>query len=402
MGGRASAQTIAQGWRVGASVKAAVAVASSETSREEDVAFMRRALELAEQHRGRTSPNPIVGCVIVDATGKVIAEGAHRAAGQPHAEADALAKLKGKAKAATLYVNLEPCMHAGRTPPCAPAVIASGVTRVVIGSEDPIPGHGGGIAALRAAGITVDRALVAESDAANRPFFTWARELRPAFTLKAAMTLDGKIATVAGESKWITGEAAREDGRKLRNTHDAILVGIGTILADDPELTTRLPGGRDPVRIIVDSTLRIPTTAKVLKRGGPQPIIVTTEHASEAKEKALVKAGADVLRVRDPSAAKSKKGQATRVALAVLAKALYQTRMTSVLVEGGGEIHASFLAADLVDELVLYVAPKVVGGSAKSWVGGEGVAKLDLAHQFQFVDAVRIGEDLRIRAVRRR
>src|SRR5439155_19134537 len=144
-----------------------------------------------------------------------------------HAEADALAKVKGKAKGATMYVNLEPCTHQGRTPPCAPSVIAAGVKRVVIGSEDPVPGHGGGIAALRASGITVDRALVAECDAANRPFFTWARERRPSFTLKAAMSLDGKIATVAGESQWITGEAAREDGRRLRATHDAILVGIG-------------------------------------------------------------------------------------------------------------------------------------------------------------------------------
>jgi diaminohydroxyphosphoribosylaminopyrimidine deaminase / 5-amino-6-(5-phosphoribosylamino)uracil reductase len=412
MGGRASALDIAMGWRREAADAA-----------DADAVFMRRALELATQYRGRTSPNPIVGCVIVGANGEVIAEGAHRGAGQPHGEADALAKLaaKGSAKGATMYVNLEPCTHQGRTPPCTPAVIASGVARVVVGSVDPVPGHGGGIEALRKADIRVDRALVDECDAANRPFFTWAREQRPAFTLKAAVTLDGKIATVAGQSRWITGEAARADGRTLRDTHDAILVGIGTVIADDPELTARLPGARDPIRIILDSTLRIETSARVFRSGGPRTIIVTTDRAPRAKEQKLVKMGVEVWRLAptivttktsksSKASAKAKSGGGAgrvaasggRVPLDVLGKRLADEGITSVVVEGGGEVHAAFLAADLADELCVYVAPKIVGGPAPSWVGGAGVGDIELAHQFSFVDAVAIDGDLRIRAVRRR
>ena len=200
---------------------------------------MARALELAEKYRGRTAPNPIVGCVIVNARGEVIAEGAHKGPGTRHGEIDALAKLGNKARGATLYVNLEPCTHHGRTPPCLPVVRDSGVARVVIGTEDPVPGHGGGIEALRRAGISVSRVLVDECDAANLPFLTWGVHRRPAFTLKAAITLDGKIATVKGHSKWITGDAARADVHHLRDTHDAVLVGAGTVLADDPWLTAR-------------------------------------------------------------------------------------------------------------------------------------------------------------------
>jgi diaminohydroxyphosphoribosylaminopyrimidine deaminase/5-amino-6-(5-phosphoribosylamino)uracil reductase len=418
MGSRSSAQHIASGWRGEGGAGKMVSDYISSTN-PADVAFMRRALELAEQHRGRTAPNPIVGCVIVDEKGHVIAEGAHRGPGQAHAEVDALAKLArgadtydGVAGGATMYVNLEPCTHHGRTPPCVLAVMASGVARVVVGSEDPIEGHGGGMEMLRRAGIAVERALVAESDAANRPFFTWARESRPAFTLKAAVTLDGKIATVAGQSRWITGEVARADGRKLRDTHDAILVGVGTVIADDPELTTRLPGGRDPIRIVLDSTLRIPTSARVL-RGG-RTIIATTSRASVVKEKKLAKMGVEVWRIEPASTSKKHSSkQASKaaktmkagrgVALDVLAKWLAQEGITSVLVEGGGEVHASFLAADLADELCIYVAPKVVGGPAPSWVGGAGVSEIDLAHQFSFVDAVMlIDGDMRLRAVRLR
>ena len=352
----------------------------------DDAAFMRRALELAERYRGWTFPNPIVGCVIVDRAGKVIAEGAHQAAGKPHAEADALAKLDGKATGATLYVNLEPCTHQGRTPPCAPAVIASGVSRVVIGTEDPIADHGGGIEALEAAGIRVDRALVDECDAANRPWLTLATKKRPLFTLKAAMTLDGKIATVKGDSKWITGEEARADAHQLRSTHDAILVGIGTVLADDPQLTARLPGARNPARIIIDSKLRTPPKAKVL----PDAVIATLTTASESKESALAKAGAHVWRFK-PDA----NGQ---VPLEQLAKKLGKVGYTSVLVEGGGEIHASFLAKKLADAVVLYVAPKIVGGPAPSWVGGNGLDSLKAAYGLDYEGPPeQLGADLKLR-----
>ncbi len=363
-----------------------------DTSR--DAEHMARALELAEKYRGRTAPNPIVGCVITNARGQVIAEGAHRGPGTKHGEIDALAKLGYKARGATLYVNLEPCTHQGRTPPCTPVVRESGVARVVIGSKDPVPGHDGGIEALRRAGITVSRALVEECDAANRPFFTWATLRRPAFTLKAAITLDGKIATVNGHSQWITGEAARADVHRLRDTHDAVLVGVGTVLADDPKLTARIPRARDPMRIVIDSRLRTPPRAALLpKRTGPRTIIATTDDAPAAKEKALVRAGAEVWRF------KARRGQ---VPLDKLARRLGDEDLTSVLVEGGGEVHASFFAAGLADELVLYVAPKIVGGPAPSWVGGKGIATLEAAHGLRFVGApVQLGNDLKLTALRR-
>jgi diaminohydroxyphosphoribosylaminopyrimidine deaminase/5-amino-6-(5-phosphoribosylamino)uracil reductase len=361
------------------------------TSNNDDDGFMARALELAEKHRGHTSPNPIVGCVIVKG-GKILAEGAHKGPGEPHAEIVALARLGGRAPGATMYTTLEPCMHHGRTPPCAPAVIAAGITRCVVGSEDPIPGHAGGMKALRRAKVRVARALIAECDASNRGFLTWARHRRPAFTLKAAITLDGKIATVEGESQWITGREARADGHRLRAEHDAILVGIGTVLADNPRLTARMAGRKNPVRVVVDSELRISSRARVLAKGARR-IIATTDAATVQKERALTRTGAEVWRFPVRSGG---------VPLDHLARALAEQGITSVLVEGGGQIHASMMHARLADELVLYFAPKVVGGPAPSWVGGAGIGALAEAHGFQFVwPAVQIGEDLRITAVRR-
>jgi diaminohydroxyphosphoribosylaminopyrimidine deaminase/5-amino-6-(5-phosphoribosylamino)uracil reductase len=360
-------------------------------SRADDERFMGRALELAAKFRGRTSPNPIVGCVIVD-DGEILAEGAHKGPGEPHAEIVALARLGGRAPGATMYTTLEPCMHHGRTPPCAPAVIAAGIVRCVVGSEDPIPGHGGGLKALRRARVRIARALVTECDASNRAFLTWARYRRPTFTLKAAVTLDGKIATVDGESQWITGRAARVDVHRLRSEHDAVLVGVGTVLADDPRLTARVEGGRDPIRVIVDSELRTPVRAKALAKGARR-IVATTDAATVQRERAVVRTGAEVWRFPVKSGG---------VPLDHLARALAEQGITSVFVEGGGQIHASLLAAGLADELVLYVAPKVVGGPAPSWVGGDGIGALAQAHGFRFVGApVQIGEDLRITAVRR-
>ncbi|MDB4961400.1 MAG: riboflavin biosynthesis protein RibD [Myxococcales bacterium] len=370
----------------------------SAEQRERDRVHMARCLELAERYRGRTSPNPIVGCVIVDRRGAVIAEGAHVAPGKAHAEIAALAKLKGKARGATLYVNLEPCNHQGRTPPCAPVVRDSGVTRVVIGMADPIPGHAGGIAVLRRAKIAVDVGVLREAcERANRPFLTWALHQRPAFTLKAAITLDGKIATVTGESKWITGELARADVMRLRATHDAVMVGVGTVLADDPALTARIKGGRDPIRIVIDSQLRTPVTSKLLpaKATHADPtrvIIATTAGAALDREHALTAAGAEVWRMP---------GHPRGVDLAALARKLGDASITSVLVEGGGEVHASLLETALADELVIYIAPKIVGGPAKSWVGGAGLAAISDAHGFNFDAPTQLGDDLRIIAARR-
>ncbi|MEJ7597121.1 MAG: bifunctional diaminohydroxyphosphoribosylaminopyrimidine deaminase/5-amino-6-(5-phosphoribosylamino)uracil reductase RibD [Kofleriaceae bacterium] len=359
-----------------------------------DRLHMARCLELAARYRGRTSPNPVVGCVIVDRRGKVIAEGAHVAPGRDHGERAALRKLGGKAPGATLYVNLEPCAHQGRTPPCAPAVRDAGVARVVVGTEDPIPGHGGGIAQLRRAGITISVGILREAcERANTPFFTWARLHRPAFTLKAAMTLDGKICTITGESKWITGEQARADVMRLRDTHDAVMVGVGTVLADDPWLTARRRGARDPIKIILDSQLRTPVTARLLPAhadaGTGRSIIACGHEAPADRERALVALGAEVWRT----------GQHANGKLDVmeLARMLGEHQLTSVLVEGGGEVHAYLLAHGLADELVLYVAPKIVGGAANSWVGGAGLASLAAAYRVVFDQPiVQLGEDLRV------
>jgi diaminohydroxyphosphoribosylaminopyrimidine deaminase/5-amino-6-(5-phosphoribosylamino)uracil reductase len=367
----------------------------SAAQREVDRAHMARCLELARAHLGRTSPNPIVGCVIVDRRGNVIAEGSHKAAGRDHAEIAALKQLGRKAPGATLYVNLEPCNHQGRTPPCAPAVRASGVARVVVGMPDPVPGHGGGIEHLRRAGVSVSVGVLrAACERANLAFLTHALYGRPAFTLKAAITLDGKICTVTGQSKWITGELARADVMRLRDTHDAVLTGIGTVLADDPWLTARRPGARDPIRIVIDSKLRTPPAAHLLpRRSGPRTIIVCAETAPTRPAQALIAKGAEIWRV--PTHASG------RIDLWKLAPLLGDTGILSVLVEGGAEIHSSFLERRLADELVLYVAPKIVGGPARSWVGGQGIGTLRSAHRFVLdPETVYLGGDLRITAQR--
>lgn len=367
----------------------------SAEQRARDRVHMARCLALAEKYRGRTAPNPIVGAVIVDRAGAVIAEGAHKGPGTDHGELAALKKLGRKAPGCTLYVNLEPCNHHGRTPPCTPVVRDSGVARVVIGIEDPVPGHGGGLQVLRRKGIAVTVGVLrAACERANRPFLTWAAHGRPTFTLKAAITLDGKIATVAGQSKWITGEQARADVMRLRDGHDAVLVGVGTVLADDPWLSARRAGGRDPQRIVLDGELRTPATAHLLpKQRGPRTIIACGERASAAREKALVARGAEVWR--------SPTHRNGNIDVGALARRLGDAGIQSVLVEGGGEVHAYLLEKRLADELVLYIAPKIVGGPAKTWVGGKGLASLAAAHRFVFDGAPQqLGADLRLTAVR--
>ncbi len=347
-----------------------------------DANYVAKCLEIAEPQRGRTSPNPIVGCVIVSASGRVLAEGVHRGPGTPHAEIDALGKLGHRAPGATLYTNLEPCNHTGRTPPCAPAIAKAEIARVVIGALDPVPGHGGGAALLAAAGVAVTTGVLeAQCIAANRAFYTWAALGRCAFTLKAGMTLDGKLATAGGESKWITGEAARADAHRLRDMHDAVLVGIGTVLADDPQLSARLPGARDPVRVVVDSKLRTPPAARLL--AGGRAIIATTAAGDVP--------GAEIWRF-----------PGERVDLRALGARLAEAGLLACLVEGGAAIHAALLAADLADELVLYVAPLVLGGTALPWVGGASVPALADAHRFHFTSLAKLGDDLRLEATRDR
>jgi diaminohydroxyphosphoribosylaminopyrimidine deaminase / 5-amino-6-(5-phosphoribosylamino)uracil reductase len=375
--------------------------AEQPTRDDRDARWMARALELARQAPGRISPNPRVGCVIVDRRGQLLAEGFHRGPGTAHAEVDALAKLGGKARGATMYVNLEPCAHFGRTPPCAPAVVASGVARVVIGGLDPVAGHGGGAELVRAAGIAVTSGVLeAEGRHLNRAFYTWGEAGRPYVVLKAAMTLDGKIATASGESQWISGAAARQLGHRWRAELDAIAVGRATVEADDPQLTVRLPAGErgavaDPVRVVLDSRARVDPDARVFATPG-----TIVAHLREAPAKRLA-----ALEARGAVPLALPADRRGRVSLKALGQALGKRGLTSMLVEGGGELHASFLAAKLVDELRLVVAPLVLGGrsggkgeassAGPSWIGGEGVSRLAKAPRFVPIAPPQVlGDDL--------
>jgi diaminohydroxyphosphoribosylaminopyrimidine deaminase/5-amino-6-(5-phosphoribosylamino)uracil reductase len=367
----------------------------SDAARVVDEQHMARCLELARQAEGRTSPNPMVGCVIVDPAGAVVAEGFHRRAGAPHAEAEALAQLGGRAPGCIMYVNLEPCNHRSnrRTVPCAPAVARAGIARLVMGIGDPIRSHAGGAAWLARQGVDVTRGVLrAACLDLNRAFVTRARLGRPWFVLKAGTTLDGKVATRTGESQWITGPEARQDAHRLRDRLDAVLVGAGTVLADDPQLTVRgVRDGRDPVRVVVDSRLRTPPGARLLPaHGSPaRTIIATTEAAPRAREERLRQAGAEVWRV----------GPGPRVDLPALARLLADADLNAVLVEGGAELHAAMIQAGLADELVLYVAPMVLGGrgarAGLPWAAGPGVDALAQAARFTFAGAPRqVGSDL--------
>jgi diaminohydroxyphosphoribosylaminopyrimidine deaminase/5-amino-6-(5-phosphoribosylamino)uracil reductase len=352
---------------------------------------MRMALRLASKARGRTSPNPMVGAVVVKG-GKIIGWGYHRRAGETHAEAIALKRAGGAAKGATLYVTLEPCSHTDkRTPPCTPLVMQSGVRRVVVSMIDPNPRVSGrGIKALRSAGIEVATGVLdAEAKKMNEAFIKHITSGVPFVTLKIAQTLDGKIATSSGASKWITGEKARKEAHLLRDSHDAILVGINTVLMDDPSLTTRIPGGRDPVRVIVDSRLRIPVNAKVVTQSSPvRTMVATLAGGPKSKIKKLQDAGVEVLTV------KSAHG---RVDLRDLMKKLGKRDIMSMLIEGGAEINASALKAGLVDKVVMFLAPLLMTGrDSLCSIGGSSPARLSQALRLREVSAKFVGKDLMI------
>jgi diaminohydroxyphosphoribosylaminopyrimidine deaminase / 5-amino-6-(5-phosphoribosylamino)uracil reductase len=356
-----------------------------------DVRYMRHALRLAAKAAGRTSPNPMVGAVVVK-DGRVIATGYHQRAGEPHAEAIALRKAGGGAENATLYVTLEPCSHRGkRTPPCSPLVIQSGVKRVVIAMIDPNPRvSGGGVRAIRKAGIeVVTGVLEPEAHQLNEAFIKHVTKKYPFVTLKIAQTLDGKIATATGESKWITGKAAREAGHRLRDQHDAILVGINTVLKDDPSLTARIAGGRDPLRVIVDSALRISLQARVVaQRSAARTIVATLANAPKDKIKKLQAAGAEIVLVR------SDKG---RVDLRDLMRKLGRRDIMSVLVEGGAEIHASALKSGIVDKVVLFIAPTLMTGTdSLCSIGGVSPIKLGHAIKLKDVTSRFVGQDIMV------
>ena len=347
-------------------------------------AIMRRALELARRGQGKVEPNPAVGAVIVDLSGNIISEGWHREFGGPHAEIDAIANAFASRPGqslqdATLFVTLEPCCHFGKTPPCSRAVIASGIRHVVVAIGDPAPHvNGGGIAELRAAGIEVETGLLeAEARLLISPFIQLMKLGRPWFHAKWAMTLDGKIASRTGHSKWITNEKSRQRVHELRGRMDGILVGIGTALADDPLLTARPVGPRTATRIVIDSKARLPINSKIVNTVHEAPVLVlTSELAPEDKCMDLRNSGVEVLMLASDSA-----GHPSAIAVAT---ELGRRRMTNVLIEGGGRLLGSFFDARLIDEVHVFIAPKLVGGAhAVTPISGHGrdsipeVASLD-------------------------
>ena len=353
-----------------------------------DEDFMREALLLAKNARGRTSPNPLVGALLVR-EGRVVGAGWHRKAGTPHAEVHALAMAGDLARGATAYVTLEPCSHHGRTGPCAEALVKAGVRRVVTAMLDPNPlVVGRGKALLEAAGVEVTVGVLAEeARLLNEAYLKWVTEKLPFVTLKTAMTLDGKIATAAGKSQWITGEAARRRVHEMRDVTDAIVVGIGTVLSDDPSLTTRLADGtgKNPLRVIIDSRARTPLGAKVARDGVAKTLVAVTCDAPEERCAALQAAGVEVVCA----------GAGERVDLLSLMRLLAARDITSVFVEGGGTLNFSLFAAGLVDKVHAFIAPKIVGGAdALTSVEGAGFAELADAVELKNLTMERLGDDL--------
>ncbi len=348
--------------------------------------YMRLALELAERGRGYTSPNPMVGAVLVK-EGRIIGQGWHRRCGDLHAERNALADCKEDPRGATLYVTLEPCCHTGRQPPCVDAVLAAGISRVVVGSGDPNPlVNGKGIAILREHGVAVtEHVLEAECTRLNEVFFHYIQTGRPFGVMKYAMTMDGKIAAYTGASQWVTGEAARRHVHTLRHRYSAIAVGVGTVLADDPMLNCRLPGGKDPLRVICDSHLRTPLTARVVTTAKDIPTVFACCAAPEEKRRALEAQGCRVLRVGERNG---------HVDLRLLMELLGRDGVDSVLLEGGGTLHWAALEAGIVQKVFCYVAPKLFGGAAaKTPVEGQGVPSPAEAFLLKNTTLTPLGED---------
>ena len=365
---------------------------------EQDVHFMRQALRLAARGRATVRPNPMVGAVVV-ANGAVVGSGYHQRAGGPHAEIVALRQARARSRHATLYTTLEPCCHTNkRTPPCVPSILESGVRRVVVAMRDPNPHVAGrGIRQLRRAGLAVDVGCPGkEASALNEVYLHWARAGRPFVVLKAGMTLDGKIATATGESQWITGAKARAHVHRLRSQVDVIAVGVETVLKDDPQLTVRVSGSkrtstgiRQPVRLVFDSLLRIPFGARVLQGIEQAPtVIATTKLANPRKVERLRKMGVQVLLL-------PRKGP--RVSLGACLQVLGSMEVTSMLVEGGGELNAAFLRAGLVNRVCLYVAPALLGGQqTKGLLGGRSPRRLADIVPVSNLHIESLGEDVLI------
>lgn len=352
---------------------------------QQDIEYMQRAIELARRGFGRVNPNPAVGAVIVR-DGRIIGEGWHRKFGELHAERNAFAACTEDPAGATIYVTLEPCCHYGKTPPCTEAVIENGIARVVIGSPDPNPLVAGkGVALLEEAGIEVEQGVLREEcDELNRAFFHHVRTGLPFVVLKYAMTADGKIATRTGASKWITGEVARKRVHEDRNRYAAIMVGVGTVLADDPQLTCRIDDGVNPLRVICDSHLRTPLDSQIVTTANEVPTLIATCVSDPLRLKEYRERGCEVLVC----------GEGT-VDLPALMANLGERGIDSVIVEGGATLNASVLKAGLVNFLQVYIAPKIFGSQqAPGPVGGMGVALPDEAYLFGAPHITPLGDDV--------
>jgi len=352
-----------------------------------DEKFMRVALKLAQKGEGAVSPNPLVGAVVVK-DGIIVGQGYHQKYGGPHAESTALEEAGKDTQGATLYVTLEPCCHHGQTSPCTQQIIAAEIRRVVVACRDPNPlVNGKGIAGLRKAGIEVTEGVL-EEDArcVNEIFLKFIATGLPFVHLKLATSLDGKIATRTGDSRWITGEASRTEAHRLRRQYSTVLVGVGTVIADDPQLTVRNVSGRNPIRLVLDAEGAIPLKATLLHDGAPATVV--TAVMPEEKEVALRSLSTEVWRFP---------GEEGRIDLAALLKHLGEKQLDSVLIEGGSETAASFLEARLVDKVSLFVAPILLGGrDAVSSIGGNGAESISSATPLRNVRVERIGEDIHI------
>ncbi|MDR3566695.1 MAG: bifunctional diaminohydroxyphosphoribosylaminopyrimidine deaminase/5-amino-6-(5-phosphoribosylamino)uracil reductase RibD [Syntrophobacteraceae bacterium] len=359
--------------------------------RETDPVFMKQALRLALRGAGMTSPNPMVGAVVVNG-GVTTGKGYHREFGGPHAEVNAIADAGSSARGAVLYVTLEPCNHYGHTPPCTQAILDAGIERVVFGMGDPNPGvAGGGGEALRLAGVQV-RGGVLESDcrAINQPFIKHVTTGRPYVRLKSAATLDGFIATSAGDSKWITGEAARGFAHLIRSRVDAVVVGIGTVIADDPLLTARLSGKkkiRQPVRVVLDTDLRIPPASQLVRTASISPVwVVCGPNARVSREETLIRASVRVIRLPLLNGAIEVEGMLSH---------LGQNGISSLLVEGGGRVLGSFVESGLADDFYFFYAPKILGDpGGVSMVSGAPRQKISDCVRAHGIKVEKFGEDL--------
>ncbi|RZT24232.1 bifunctional diaminohydroxyphosphoribosylaminopyrimidine deaminase/5-amino-6-(5-phosphoribosylamino)uracil reductase RibD [Fictibacillus sp. BK138] len=348
--------------------------------------YMKLALDNAMAMKGQTDPNPLVGSVIVNEN-RIVGVGTHLKAGEPHAEIHALRMAGEKARGGTIYVTLEPCSHHGRTGPCAVAIVEAGIKKVVIASLDPNPlVSGRGVRILEDAGIEVEVGILEEkSRKMNEVFNKFIVQKIPFVTLKSGITLDGKIASHTNNSKWITSAEARQDVHKLRNENQAILVGVNTVIHDDPELTTRIPNGRNPIRVIMDSTLKIPLGSKVLNDQQAETWVFTTENHDKKKKERIEELGAKVFITNT-----------SQVNPVRVLEILGENLVSSLLIEGGGTINAAFLENRLVDKTIFYMAPKLIGGKGSpSFFGGTGIDKMADAIELTDLHVTQIGPDFK-------